>query len=188
MHAKSLVSMALMASLVSPVLWADNFDPNPNQPMMMGQSEGMQVYTLPDGRIHAEINYQNEDSTNANANTGQKFSFEGSQAEVREQIQKNTQLPADKKQTLLQSLEMKPEALFNQPMPGGNPFDDPFFKDSPFGNDFFKDFFKGMPSFTLPPGFGQMPPLPVPEVPSSPPAGKTSSPSSGQGGTERMFL
>jgi hypothetical protein len=33
--------------------------------MIVGQSESMQVYTLPDGRIHAEIHYQNEDSTNA---------------------------------------------------------------------------------------------------------------------------
>jgi hypothetical protein len=51
MQAKHLIPLALTALLVSPVLWADTLDPNPNPPMIVGQSESMQVYTLPDGRI-----------------------------------------------------------------------------------------------------------------------------------------
>ncbi len=191
MQARHLIFLALSAGLAtSPLLRADQFDPDPNPPQLMSQEEGMQVYTLPDGRIHVEINYQEDNSTKPADDTRHKFTFEGTQAEVRGQIQSNTGLPDDKKQALLQALGGNPAAMPGQPMFGGNnPFDDPFFKNDPFMDDFFKhppfddDFFNkfmgGMPPLDPPPGFGSsqgqpqiQPPLsapPMPMIPSVPP-------------------
>lgn len=205
MKAKHLIPLALTVLLASPLLWADNLDPG-NQPQIWGQAEGMQVYTMPDGRVHAEINYQEQDSSNSGDHTNHKFTFEGTQAEVREQIQKNTTLSDDKKQALLQSLSMNmnPGAMLNQQQMfgqlfgGGNPFDDPFFKNdsffktdplveeffknTPFNDDVFKNLFKNMPpAFAPPPGFGQVPqPVlpPAPVAPATPPAGGSSTSSS----------
>lgn len=208
MKAKHLIPLALTALLVSPLLWADNLDPNPNPAQLWSQAEGMQVYTMPDGRIHAEINYQEQNSSNSGDNTKHKFTFEGTQSEIREQVQKNTTLPEDKKKALLQSLSMNmdpssmlnEQQLFGQMFGGSNPFDDPFFKNdaffktgplveeffknTPFNDDVFKNMFKNVPpAFAPPPGFGQIPqPVipPAPVAPATPPTGggNTSSSSS----------
>lgn len=199
MQARHFISFVLAAGLfVSPLLWADNLDPGLSLSRIMGQAQGVQVYTLPDGRVHAEINYQQQDNAQPGDDTKHKFTFEGTQAEVREQIENNTTLPEDKKQLLLQTLSGNPVGLFNQSLfGGGNPFDDPFFKNgpfsgndpfmddffknSPFNDDFFKKFFGNMPSFSPPSGFGsghgqpQIPPslsTPPIQVPPAAPAGE----------------
>jgi hypothetical protein len=188
MQARHFIFSALLAGLsASPALWADNLDPDPSPPRIMSQAQGMQVYTLPDGRVHAEINYQQQGNAAPADDTQHKFTFEGTQAEVREQIQQNTGLPDDKKQALLQALGGNPAAMFGQPVfGGGDPFDDPFFKNdplmedffkhSPFDDDFLQKFFSGMPSFDPPPGFGSgqglpqiQPPLSAPPMPVIPP-------------------
>lgn len=149
MQARYLIPFSLVAGLaVSPLLWADKFDPHLNLPRILSQAEGIQVYTLPDGRVHAEIHYQEQGDAQSGDDTRHKFSFEGTRAEVREQIQQNTTLPGDKKQALLQALSGNAVSLFSQPLFGGdNPFDDPFFKGGPFaGNDpFMDDFFRNSP-------------------------------------------
>lgn len=59
MQAKHLILPALGILLVSPLLWADksntnpNLDPAPNPPAVWSQSEGVRVQSLPDGRYHA---------------------------------------------------------------------------------------------------------------------------------------
>ena len=103
----------------------------------------MEVHTLPDGRYHAEVGYTDT------GNESRQFSFEGTQEEIRDQIQKNTTLPDDKKQALLQALNLNPEAALRMPMFGDNPFNDPFFQASPFDDDFFR----GFAPMRLPPGF-----------------------------------
>ncbi|WMP18757.1 hypothetical protein [Thiothrix lacustris] len=160
MHTKHLIPLAFIALLHSSALWANGLNifqgsaapaqpPQQQlQPNMSSQSESVQVQTLPDGRYHAEINYQDKTDDTRN------FTFEGTQEEIHQQVQQNTTLPAERKQALLQALEMRPEALFNQPMFGGsNPFNDPFFKNSPLNDDFFKQLLDDMPDF------GQMPDL-----------------------------
>ncbi|QLQ31393.1 MAG: hypothetical protein HZT40_07035 [Candidatus Thiothrix singaporensis] len=129
MPAKYLAPFILSAVFVAPMSLAANASPAPITPMAWSsQSEGMQVYTLPDGRYHAEINYQ--DSGGDGSSDSQHFSFEGSPAEIREQIQQNNALPKEKKQALLQSLNMQ-GALFKQSMPDGKPFSEHFFKNPP---------------------------------------------------------
>ncbi len=198
MHAKHLIPLTLIALLHSSTLWANGLNifqgstapaqpPQQQlQPSMISQSESVQVQPLPDGRYHAEINYQDK------ADDTRNFTFEGTQAEIRQQVQQNTTLPAERKQALLQALDMRPEALFNQPMfGGGNPFDDPFFKHGSLNDDFFKKFFDDMPAF------GQMPDLrqffQPPSAPSTamPPAAITPTPPAKPSGNlqrERIFL
>ena len=190
MNAKHLIPLAITALLHSTALWANGTDifqgwqappaqPQlaPVPPAVISQAQAVQVHTLPDGRYHAEINYQDK------ADETHKFTFEGTPDEIRQQVQQNTLLPEDRKQALLQALDMKPDALFNQPLFGGknpfdqpffkgNPFDDPFFKNNLLNDDFFKDFFKGMPDlgqFIQPPP--ATPPTAIPPAPQTPPAG-----------------
>ena len=198
MHAKHFIPLTLIALLHSSTLWANGLNifqgsaapaqpPQQQlQPSMISQSQSVQVQTLPDGRYHAEINYQDE------ANDTRNFTFEGTQDEIRQQVQQNTTLPAERKQALLQALDMRPEALFNQPMFGGsNPFDDPFFKNSPLNDDFFKQFFDDMPTFAPMPDFQQFFQLPGTPSTAIPPTTITPTPPTKPPGTpqkDRIFL
>jgi len=113
------------------------------KPSAWSEFESVQVRTLPNGRYHAEVVYKDE------GNNSKKFSFEGTQQEIRSQIQKDAALPQDKKQALLEALNMNPATLFYPPMFEENPFNDSFFQDSPFD----EDFFRGFPPMHVPPGF-----------------------------------
>jgi len=100
--------------------------------------ESVQVRTLPDGRYHAEVSYKDQ------SNERKSFSFEGKKEEIVEQIQKQTDLPEDKRQALLNALNMDVGKLL-QPFSVPS-FHDPFFQRSPFDAPFFQ-------------GFPQMPPF-----------------------------
>jgi hypothetical protein len=113
------------------------------KPLAWSEFESVQVQTLPNGRYRAEVTYKD------NANNRKQFSFEGTQEEIRDQIQKNASLPEDKKQALLDALNMNAETWLNPPMFEGNPFNDSFFQDNPFD----EDFFRGFPPMHAPPGF-----------------------------------
>ncbi|MEB4592995.1 hypothetical protein VSS37_18590 [Candidatus Thiothrix sp. Deng01] len=187
MPAKYLALFILPAVFVVPVSLAANASPATPTPMAWSsQSEGMQVYTLPDGRYHAEINYQ--DSGGDGSSDSQSFSFEGSPAEIRAQIQASNALPKEKKQALLQSLNMQ-GALFNQAMPDGKPFGEHFLKNPPttaapangslFDEQFFQELFKAMPALTPPASLGQS--AAIAPVPVKPAAKPTPADKSGQG-------
>jgi hypothetical protein len=108
--------------------------PNNSSPNLAWDSfESVQVKTLPDGRYHAEVSYKDQSNENRN------FTFEGEREEIIEQIKQQKDLPDDKKQALLNALNMQPGMLFpninrsldqffQQPLFQQNPFDDPFFK------------------------------------------------------------
>ncbi len=133
----------------------------PTQPnaAYWNQIQSWQIYTLPDGRLHAEI-------VNRNANNdSQRFVFEGKQAEVRQQITQNQQLSNAQKQTLLQALNMNinPSQFFNQfafrpnfntlgNMPMFQPYNDAFFQ------QFFQNFYNNN-------GFYPAMPRHIPPVP-----------------------
>lgn len=192
MNAKHLLPLALTLILSSP-LWADNANPfqgwqtpqqtpgQPQQPQLAPppvvnmQSQAVQVYTLPDGRYHAELNYQEK------ADDTRKYTFEGSKEEIRLQLEQSG-LPDDRKQAVLQSLEMNPGDMlgnmFGNGFPFGNslfggqdpfdhpffkqdPFNDPFFQNDPFGDDFFEKFLQNIPQLQAPPP-GQV--MPFPEI------------------------
>jgi hypothetical protein len=120
-------------------------------PATVMQSQAVQVYTLPDGRYHAEISYAKQPKHS------QTFSFEGTPAEIQQQVQQNKTLPDAQKQVLLQSLNLNNEAnpnalvqqlgqsLFN----GKDPFDDPFFKNMLNGNNVdLQQFLQGIPQLS----------------------------------------
>jgi len=113
------------------------------KPSAWSEFESVQVRTLPNGRYHAEVTYKDK------GNNSKQFSFEGTQDEIRSQIQKDASLPHDKKQALLEALNMNPATLSYPPMFGENPFNDSFFQDNPFD----EDFFRGFPPMHMPPGF-----------------------------------
>ncbi|MEB4593063.1 hypothetical protein VSS37_18935 [Candidatus Thiothrix sp. Deng01] len=161
----------------------------PAPPNILMQSEAVQVYSLPDGRYHAEINYQDK------ADDTRKYSFEGTQQEIRQQLEQSG-LPEDRKQAVMQALEpgtgnlgdlFGKEFPFSDSLFGGkNPFDDPFFKQDPFGSaffqnnpfndEFFQKFIQGMSQFQAPltqPG-DPLPPInpPAPAKPAVQPAAK----------------
>jgi hypothetical protein len=133
------------------------------KPLAWSEFESVQVRTLPNGRYHAEVSYRDK------GNNSKQFSFEGTQEEIRHQIQKDASLPDDKKQALLEALNMNPETMFNPPMFEDNPFNDSFFQSDPFDGDFFR----GFPPMHLPPGFPSF---------FQPPA-----PGGGQGSGESVF-
>lgn len=144
-----LASVTLM--LVLPVFMgvaeANNFFNNQNV-QIQGDYQSVQVRTLPDGNYHAELSYRDQNDVE------RKFSYRGSKAQIVNQVQQQTDLPDDKKQALLNALEMNngnPQNFFNQPFFQGNPFDDPFFNDpffqgDPLNHPFFNSpFFQGNP-------------------------------------------
>jgi hypothetical protein len=113
--------------------------------------ESVLVNTLPDGRYHAEVSFKDAN------NDSKKFTFEGNKEEIVAQINKQKDLPADKREALLNALNMNPaEDLmpFNAPWMRGNPFDDPFFKNGGFDRFFQRDPFFNQPGFNHP-GFNQ---------------------------------
>lgn len=92
--------------------------------------ESVQVRTLSDGRYHAEVSYKDQN------NESKSFSFEGKKEEIVEQVQKQTDLPEDKRQALLSALNMDAS---NMLQPFSIPsFRDPFFQRSPFDMPFFQ--------------------------------------------------
>jgi len=113
------------------------------QPQLWDQFESVDVHTLPDGRYHAAISYKDDKKGDM------KFTFEGTQDEIRDEIRNNTTLPDDKKQALLQALNLNPDGFFDMPMLGNNPLNAPFFHGYPFEDDFFRDF----PRLHMPPGY-----------------------------------
>jgi membrane-associated protease RseP (regulator of RpoE activity) len=123
-----------------------------NRPLAWSEFESLQVSTLPDGHYRAEVTYKD------NENNSKQFSFEGTQEQIRNEIQKNDSLPEDKKQALLEALNMNPDRLFKPPMFEDYPYNDSFFQDNPFEEDFFRDF----PPMYVPPGF---PPFFQPSAP-----------------------
>lgn len=179
MKAKYLLPLALTVTLSSP-LWADNINPFqgwqapqtpgqsqspqlvPTPPVVNMQSQAVQVYTLPDGRYHAEINYQEK------ADDTRKYTFEGSKDEIRQQLNLSN-LPEERKQAVLQALENNSVDLFANALgsslfggqdPFGDDFfnkffqsipqlqqqfNDPAFQNDPFGDDFFNRFFQNIP-------------------------------------------
>jgi hypothetical protein len=103
--------------------------------------ECVQVKTLPDGRYHAEVAYKDENGEQ------KSFIFEGKREEIIKQIQEQQELPVQKRQALLNALNMRPDAVFNQPFFHGNFFNDPFFN-NPYGADpFFRHGFPRFPDF-----------------------------------------
>ncbi len=182
MLTKKLAPLAFTAFFASSFSWADMStlapnNPTPNPPTMQSwsQSQAMQVYSLPNGRYHAEINYQDAQ------NHTKKFSFEGSKEEIKQQMQAAKGLDEAQKTALLNALDgqmhfsMGNLPRFNrQPFAGFNgkdPFDDPFFKQNPFDDKFLQDFMRNMPRFGFSPklGFDPAPPLPAPAAPHSTP-------------------
>ncbi|MBO0612688.1 hypothetical protein [Thiothrix fructosivorans] len=175
----------MVTTLLSSFTWANDSFQNQHPPITSNiqlQSQAVQVYTLSDGRFHAEINYQDQ------ANATRTFTFEGSKEEIRQQLAQ-VDLPEERKQAVLQALEMRPDALFgnvfgngfpfgHSPFGGKDPFDDPFFKNSPLNDEFFQQFFQDLPSFGAipdlkPDGQQAAPPeitLPAPEKPVEPDA------------------
>ena len=121
------------------------------QTKVFGSFESVQVRTLADGRYHAEVSYKNE------ANKTEQFTFEGKREEIIEQIKKHKTLPDDKKQSLINALNMNLGAglgmpfsgslfnhpFFNQPFFQGNNlwqgFNDPFFQNNLFNDPFFQN-------------------------------------------------
>jgi membrane-associated protease RseP (regulator of RpoE activity) len=114
-----------------------NTPQNQAQNLAWDSFESVQVKTLPDGRYHAKVSYKDQ------RNETRTFTFEGEREEIIEQINQQinqqTDLPDDKKQALLNALNMQPGMLFpninrsldqffQQPLFQQNPFDDPFFK------------------------------------------------------------
>lgn len=176
-----LLGLLLPALFTNPT-WAD--DPLTPQPALniQLQSQAVQVYTLPDGRYHAEINYQDQ------ANDTRKYTFEGSKEEIRQQLAQ-ADLPEDRKQAILQALEMRPDALFDKFFGNGlslghslfggrnpfdhpffkqDPFDDPFFRQDPFADDFFQKFWQGLPPLGNLPRITPYAPTPQESTPPAP--------------------
>lgn len=103
--------------------------------------ESVEVKMLPDGRYHAEVTYKDE-------NGDQKsFTFEGKREEIVQQIQEQQGLPVRKRQALLNALNMRPDAVFNQPFFHGNFFNDPFFYDGYGADPLFRHGFPRFPDF-----------------------------------------
>lgn len=182
MRTHTLLASVLLTLFTCPA-WADSpfwgsFGLQPPQlapapPVVNMQSQSVQIYTLPDGRYHAEINYQDK------ADDARKYTFEGSKEDIRQQLAQSG-LPEDRKQAVLNALEGNPAdmsgSLFSNGFPFGNslfdgkdpfdhpffkqnPFNGPFFQNDPFGDDFFEKFFQNIPQLQAPPS-GQMTPFP----------------------------
>ena len=215
MNAKYFLPLVFPLILGNP-LWADSTNPfqgqtpqqtpgqsqppQPAPPVVNMQSQAVQVYTLPDGRYHAELNYQEK------ADDTRKYTFEGSKEEIHQQLDQSG-LPDERKQTVLRSLENNPADLFGSVF-GGSLFNepdfqqffngfprlqqelndpviqqffqsipqlqqqlgDPAFQNDPFGDDFFNKFLQGLPQLQTQPGTGQLPPQSLPFPEIQPPA------------------
>ena len=99
---------------------------------IMQQFESISIKQTGDGTVHAEVSFENNGDK-------KEFTFDGKYDEVRKQIQETKDLPEDKKNSLLNALQNKPNKL----MP----------------DNFFKDFqIPTPPSFDN--FFDQQPPMP----------------------------
>ncbi|WP_298608156.1 hypothetical protein [uncultured Thiothrix sp.] len=116
------------------------------------QSQSVQITALADGKVHVDFSYQDQ------VNQQQKFSFEGTHAEVQQQIQQLKTLPEPHKQTLLQALNEKPDAVFTSQFGALDPFNDPFFKNDPWMQQMMQQFFQGTPALQMQPPTGQATP------------------------------
>ena len=143
------------------------------QANVLGSFESVQVQTIGKGRYRAEVAYKNK------ANESKQFSFEGKKDEIIEQVKKQKDLPADKKQSLINALNMNfgvgdpMQAFrgmnspfnhpffkqFNQPFGGtsGHLFQDPFFSGGLFNDPFFQNGFSNAPLFLGVPQIRVMP-------------------------------
>ncbi|MGD2119616.1 MAG: PDZ domain-containing protein [Chromatiales bacterium] len=101
----------------------------PQVPMAWDEFESIQVQTLPDGRYRAEVKYKNE------SDESKSLLFEGKREEIIEQIKQQKDIPEDKKQALLQTLNMDSMDSLRDRM-----FNDPFFQRYFDGDAFFRDF------------------------------------------------
>jgi hypothetical protein len=103
--------------------------------------ESVEVKTLPDGHYHAEVAYKSENGEQ------KSFTFEGKREEIIKQIQEQKDLPAQKREALLSALNMRSDAIFDQPFFRDDIFNDPFFNGG-FGADpFFQRSFPQLPDF-----------------------------------------
>ena len=121
--------------------------------------ESVKVNTLADGRYHAEVSFKDRN------NNSQSFTFEGYKDDIIRQIEQQAELPADKREALLNALNMRADFFIpnlNNPSLQHNPFNHPFFRTNPFDDPFFRNgFFAADPAgqgtaFT--PGFLPAPP------------------------------
>lgn len=79
-----------------------------NNVNVMQQFESVSINKTGDGKVKAEVSYDNNGDK-------KEFTFEGSYDEVRKQIKDTKELPEDKKNSLLNALQNKP----NQMLPNG---------------------------------------------------------------------
>ena len=143
------------------------------QANVLGSFESVQVQTIGNGRYRAEVTYKNK------ADESKQFSFEGKKEEIIEQVKKQKDLPSDKKQSLINALNMNfgvgdpMQAFqgmnspfnhpffkqFNQPFGGtqGHLFQDPFFRGGLFNDPFFQNGFANTPLFLGIPQIRMMP-------------------------------
>lgn len=113
------------------------FDPRPRYGMSPDPKnsawesfQSVEVNTLADGRLHAEVSYQDAQKKT------QTFTFEGTREEIANQIKQQKDLPKDKKMALLNALNLKPGAGYRDILDPANSqfFQQPFFNDPFFNN------------------------------------------------------
>jgi len=102
---------------------------------VMQQFESLSIKQTGDGKVHAEVSFDNNGDK-------KEFSFDGTYDEVRKQIKETKELPEDKKNSLLNSLENNPKQFipdyfWNSPSFPIVPFFNPGSRSTPswFGTD-----------------------------------------------------
>ena len=111
--------------------------------------ESVEVKTLEDGRYHAAVSFKDQN------NEVKNFTFVGKKEDIVKQINQQKDLPEQKREALLNALNMnqnKNFGQFNAPWMQGNPFNDPFFRNGPFDDSFLRDpfFNNAYPQFRSP--------------------------------------
>lgn len=94
--------------------------------------ESVEVKSLSDGRYRAEVAYKDSSGNQ------KSFIFEGLRDEIIDQIKEHHDLPQEKKDALLNALNMRPDAGFAYPFSRRDPFGDRFIND-PFFRGFDTD-------------------------------------------------
>ncbi|MDJ0833196.1 MAG: PDZ domain-containing protein [Gammaproteobacteria bacterium] len=109
--------------------------PLTRRPGVWDSFESIKVQTLADGGWRAEVSYRDRN------NEINSFSFEGGKEEIAAQIRQHPQLPPDKKQAILQALDLRPEQ-----MPGVGQYDflddllrSPWLSRDPFAQPWFRE-------------------------------------------------
>ncbi|HHC74973.1 MAG TPA: PDZ domain-containing protein [Thiothrix sp.] len=116
--------------------------------------QSVQINALANGRYRAEIHYKDQQQQD------KRFTFEGTRAEITQQIQQQNDLPKEKQQALLNAFSMQSNPLthplnelselfenfgssFSQNNTGQQGLNEPLFQNNPFDHPFFqKDFQK----------------------------------------------